>query len=233
MYAQKEERKNIREGNKLYKKEKYKEAEDAYRKALNVNSQSVEGFYNMGNALYRQLSPSNNGQMSDDDKKKIATVIDQYKAAVALSQNKTQKAMAWHNLGNMYLISGDFQQGANAYKNSLLNNPFDNETRYNYALAKELLKQQQEQQQNQNQDKNDQNQDKKDQNQEQKNQDQDKDKKDNNQNQNENQQQQQDKMSKENAQQILEAIMQDEQQTQEKVQKAIKIQQKKQPEKDW
>ena len=227
-YAQKEERKNIREGNKLYEKKKYKEAEDAYRKALDVNSQSLEGIYNTGNSLYRQINPPNDGQFSEEDQKRINTAIDQYKAVAALSQNKMQKAKAWHNLGNIHLITGNFQQSVDAYKKSLLNNPSDNETRYNYALAKALLQQQQ-QNQDKNKDKNDKNQDKDQDKNNDQNQDQDKDKQD----QNQNNEQQQDKISKEQVQQILDAIMQDEKQTQEKVQKAKKIQQKKQPEKDW
>lgn len=54
MYAQKAERKNVREGNKLYSNEKFTESEIAYRKSLEVNPRSVEGTYNLGNALYKQ-----------------------------------------------------------------------------------------------------------------------------------------------------------------------------------
>ena len=52
--AQKAERKNVREGNKLYESEKYTESEIAYRKSLEVNPRSTEGTYNLGNSLYKQ-----------------------------------------------------------------------------------------------------------------------------------------------------------------------------------
>ncbi|MCL1943373.1 MAG: tetratricopeptide repeat protein [Candidatus Azobacteroides sp.] len=234
--AQKEERRNIREGNKLYENQKYKEAEDLYNKALSVNSKSVEGFYNSGNAIYRQLKPGENKAVSDDDKKKMNEALNQYKTVTSLSQDKKQKAMAWHNMGNLFMLTGDYQQSVDAYKNALLNNPDDNETRYNYVLAKELLKkqqQQQDQQQNKDKDKDknkDQNQDK---NKDQQQQNNDQDKKDKDKDQNQNQQQDQNQMSKDNAQQILDAMMQDEKQTQEKLQQAKKVQAKKQPDKDW
>lgn len=54
VFAQKAERKNVREGNKLYETEKFTEAEIAYRKSLEVNPRSSEGTYNLGNALYKQ-----------------------------------------------------------------------------------------------------------------------------------------------------------------------------------
>ena len=54
VFAQKAERKNVREGNKLYESEKYTESEIAYRKSLEVNPRSTEGTYNLGNSLYKQ-----------------------------------------------------------------------------------------------------------------------------------------------------------------------------------
>ena len=62
-FAQKAERKNVREGNKLYKKEKYTESEISYRKSLEVNPRSIEGTYNLGNSLYNQ------GKLSDTNVK--------------------------------------------------------------------------------------------------------------------------------------------------------------------
>ena len=111
-----------------------------------------------------------------------------------------------------------------AYKESLRNNPKDDETRYNLALAQKLLKDQQQQQQNQNQDqqKQDQQQDKKDQNKDQQDQQQ----------QQQQPQQNKNEMSKENAEQLLNAVMQDEKNVQEKVKKQVQIRGKK-LEKDW
>ena len=221
IFAQKEERKNLKEGNILYNKGEYLQAEETYRKALEINSKSVKSYYNIGNSLYRQLKPEANKQISDAEKNKILDAIDQYKTVTSLSQDKKEKAMAWHNIGNIFMLSGDYAKSVEAYKNSLLNNPSDDETRYNYVLAKKLLKDQQnsppkDNQQSQNQ----------------------KDKENQNNQGNDGQQpppesQERGKMSKENAEQILNAIMQKEQQTQERKQTQKKIPPKNRPEKDW
>ena len=117
-----------------------------------------------------------------------------------------------------------------AYKESLRNNPKDDETRYNLALAQKQLKDQQQDQQNQDQQQQQQEQkeDKQDQNKDQQEQEQ-KDQQQQNQQQ---QQQNKNEMSKENAQQLLNAVMQDEKNVQDKVKKQIQIQGKK-LEKDW
>lgn len=227
-FSQKAERQNLRSGNKHYEKEEYAEAEADYRKALEANSKSIKSYYNTGNALYRQLKPEANKEIPEEEKKRMTDAVESYKTVTKLSENKEEKAMAWHNMGNIFMLTGDYQQSVDAYKNSLLNNPNDHETRYNYILAKELLKNQQNQQQpQQNQDNKDQN---KDQNQNQQNQD-NQDKKD--QDQQQNPQQQQNRMSQENAEQILNAIKQQEQETQEKRQQAQPQQQQQRPEKDW
>jgi hypothetical protein len=132
-------------------------------------------------------------------------------------------------MGVILQSSKQLPQCIEAYKESLRNNPKDDETRYNLALAQKQLKDQQQDQQNQDQQQQQQEQkeDKQDQNKDQQEQDQ----KDQQQNQ---QQQQQNKneMSKENAQQLLNAVMQDEKNVQDKVKKQIQIQGKK-LEKDW
>ena len=118
-----------------------------------------------------------------------------------------------------------------AYKESLRNNPKDDETRYNLALAQKLLKDQQQDQQNQDQQQQqqkEQKEDKQEQNQDQQEQDQ----KEQQQNQQQQQQQNKSEMSKENAQQLLNAIMQDEKNVQDKVKKQLQIRGKK-LEKDW
>lgn len=196
--AQKESE-NLKTGNKLYKKEKYTDAEVAYRKGLQKNEKSFEANYNLGNALFKQ--------------KKYADALEQYKNSVALQPNsKTKLAAALHNEGNALLSEQKIEESITAYKNALKANPTDNETRYNLAYAQTLLKKQQQQK-----DQNKKEQNKKEQ--EQKNKDQQ-------------QQQQQPQMSKENAQQILDALMQDEKNTMEKAKKQA-AKNKKSAEKDW
>lgn len=227
VWAQKAERKNIREGNKFYGEEKYTEAEIAYRKSLEVNPRSTEGTYNLGNALYKQ--------------KKFPEAAEQYQLIAGqsekmkeTSEEKSRLAAMYHNVGNIGMQSKEYAKSVEAYKQSLRLNPKDDETRYNLALAQKLLHDQQ-QQQNQDQNK-DQNEDKKeDQNkQDQKQQDQQQQQDDNKQNKTQEQQQPNEQMSQDNAQQILDAFLQDEKNTQEKVKKAqAQQQQRRRTEKEW
>ena len=155
--------------------------------------------------------------------------MEQYESVSKIEKDKEKLAQIYHNMGVILQSSKQLPQCIEAYKESLRNNPKDDETRYNLALAQKQLKDQQQDQQNQDQQQQQQEQkeDKQDQNKDQEEQDQ----KDQQQNQ---QQQQQNKneMSKENAQQLLNAVMQDEKNVQDKVKKQIQIQGKK-LEKDW
>lgn len=228
VFAQKAERKHLREGNKDYKKEKYTESEIEYRKALEVNGRSPEGTYNLGNSLYKQ------------DKNKEA--IEQYMSVAGIEKDKEKLSSAYHNMGNSFMKENDIQKGIEAYKQALRFNPHDNETRFNLALAQKMLNDQQQQDQDQKDDQEQEN--KEDQNKEEQQKDQQQDNKDQ-QNQDPEQQQkdqqqqnqekqQQQQMSKENAEQLLNAIERDERDTQEKVkQQQMKMQQRRATDKDW
>ena len=213
-FAQKTERDYLRSGNKLYNDSLFIKAEVDYRKALEINPKSADAMFNLGNSLLMQ--------------QKAKEAMEQFESASKVEKDKDKLAQIYHNMGVILQSSKQYPQCIEAYKESLRNNPKDDETRYNLALAQKLLKDQQ-QNQDKNQDqKQDQKDDKKDQN---KNQ-QEQDKKDQ---QNQNQQQQQqnkDEMSKENAQQLLNAVMQDEKNVQDKVKKQLQIQGKK-LDKDW
>jgi len=217
--AQKIERKSVRQGNKLYEKKKYTEAEIAYRKALEVNPKSKEGSYNLGNALYKQ--------------KKGKEALEQYQIALGQETNPLKRAATFHNAGNTFMQAKDYGKAVDTYKSSLKFNPNDNETRYNLALAQALLKNQQK---NQNKDKNkNQDKDKKqDQQKQQQQQQQDDQQKKNNKQKQQQQKQQQEQVSKEKAKQLLDALSQDEKDTQEKVKKLQAQQSKaKKTDKDW
>lgn len=223
--AQKAERKQVREGNDLYQSEKYTEAEIAYRKALDVNPRSVEGTYNLGSALYKQ--------------KKFQEAAEQYQLLAGQEaklketpEGRARLAQVYHNMGNVCMQAKDYAQSVEAYKQSLRMNPKDDETRYNLALAQKLLNDQQQQQDQsqdqQNQDKQE-NQDKQDQQQQQQQPQQD-----NQQNKTQEEQQPNEQMSQDNAQQMLDAFLQDEKDTQEKVKKAQQQkQQRRKTEKQW
>lgn len=202
------ETKLLRKGNSLYDQGKFKDAEMSYRKALEANKESLKGQFNLGDALYRQKS--------FDESSRI------FSAMADSRLDKTTKAKILHNLGNSLLEARQYDKSIYAYKQSLLNNPDDKDTKYNLEYAKAMLKKQEEQQKQQN--KNQQDQQKKDQqqNKDQQNKDQ----------QNKNQQDQK-KISKEDAQRMLEALKNDEKKTLEKVKKQKVSVQQATIEKDW
>lgn len=183
---------DVRAGNNLYKSEQFIDAEIAFRRALDVNPQSFEASFNLGNALVRQ--------------EKFDEAFRQYRHALALlpDDDVERRAAVFHNIGNTLLMTGQIPQSIEAFKESLRNNPHDNETRYNLAFAQKLLQNQeqnegggqnQEQEQEREQQQDDQNQ----------------------QQQNQPEPQQEPMMSQENAQQILNALLEDERRTQENV----------------
>lgn len=215
VYGQKTERDYLRSGNKLYKDSTFVKAEVDYRKALELEPKSTDAMYNLGNSLLMQ--------------QKAKEAMEQYEAASRIEKDKNKLAQIYHNMGVILQSSKQLPQCIEAYKQALRNNPKDDETRYNLALAQKQLKDQQQQNQNQNKDqKQDQKQDDKQQNKDQ----QDQDKKDQQQNNQQQQQQNQNQMSKENAEQLLKAAMQDEKNVQDKVKKAVQVQGRK-LEKDW
>ena len=210
---EKTDRDYLRSGNKLFNDSLFIKAEVDYRKALELNPKSTDAMFNLGNALLMQ--------------QKANEAMEQYQSVSKIEKDKDKLAQIYHNMGVIMQSSKQYAQCIEVYKESLRNNPKDDETRYNLALAQKLLKDQE--QQNQNQDQQEQQQ----QEQQQDQQEQNKDQQEQNQNQQQQQQQQnQNEMSKENAQQLLNAVMQDEKNVQDKVKKQIQIQGKK-LEKDW
>ncbi len=213
--AQKAERDFIRKGNRFFKDSVYVDAEVNYRKALEANPQSTVSMFNLGNTLTQQ--------------NKLQEAMEQYVGATKVEKGKSNLAQIYHNMGVIFHSQKDYAKAVEAYKQSLRNNPKDDETRYNLALAQKMLKDQQQDQQNQNQDQNKQDQqkeqDKKDQN-----------KQDQKQNQDQQQKSQPEKkdneMSKENAEQLLNSVMQDEKDIQDKVKKQ-QVLQGGRLEKDW
>jgi tetratricopeptide (TPR) repeat protein len=211
---QKTDRDYLRSGNKLYNDSLFIKAEVDYRKALDINPKSTDAMFNLGNALLMQ--------------QKIKEAMEQYESVSKVEKDKSKLAEIYHNMGVILQSAKQYPQCIEAYKESLRNNPKDDETRYNLALAQKMLKDQQQNQQNQDQKQQQQEQkeDKQEQNQDQQEQDQ------KNQQQQQQQQQNKNEMSKENAQQLLNAVMQDEKNVQDKVKKQIQIQGKK-LDKDW
>ena len=218
--AQKIERDYIRKGNRLFNDSVFVDAEVNYRKALEVNPKSTVSMYNLGNTLSQQ--------------QKFKDAMEHYVAAGKIEKDKMKLAHIYHNMGVLFQAGKDYAQAVEAYKMSLRNNPKDDETRYNLALAQKMLKDQQQNQQNQDQNQ-DQNKDEQE-----KKQDQQKDQNKQNDQKKDDQQQQPPKpekkdneMSKENAEQLLNSVMQDEKDTQDKVKKQQQVIQGGRLEKDW
>ena len=214
---QKTDRDYLRSGNKLYNDSLFIKAEVDYRKALDINPKSTDAMFNLGNALLMQ--------------QKVKEAMEQYESVSKVEKDKSKLAEIYHNMGVILQSAKQYPQCIEAYKESLRNNPKDDETRYNLALAQKLLKDQQQNQQNQDQQQQQQ-QDQKKQQQQEKNQDQQEQDQKDQQQQQQQQQQNKNEMSKENAQQLLNAVMQDEKNVQDKVKKQIQIQGKK-LDKDW
>ena len=208
------DRQFIREGNRQYRSKQYEKAEVSYRKALSKNNDNPQANYNLGCALMMQ--------------QKDSAAIEQYKKAAALEKEKSRLAMVYHNVGVIMQNHQQYADAIEAYKQSLRNNPHDNETRYNLALCQQLLKNQPQQNKNQNQNQNkDQNKDKN------KDQDKDKDKNDKDKNDKQQPQPQQEQMSKENAEQLLNVAIQEEKATQQRINKAMQKSNRKSNQKNW
>ena len=145
---------HIFDGNQQAESKEFNEAEMAYRRALSKAPEKPEALYNLGNTHFEE-------QDFDEAKQR-------YFQTQKFTENKFSKQQTFHNLGNVFMEQKDYAKAVEAYKNALRNNPEDEETRYNYALAKELLKKEQDQQNQDQQDQqNEDEQENKDQNQDQ------------------------------------------------------------------
>ena len=210
------DRQYIRQGNKLFRRGDYPNAEVSYRKAIEKNPKNPQAAFNLGNALMAQ--------------KKDSAAVMQFDSASKLETNPLRKAKAFHNVGVICQSHKMYGEAIEAYKSALRLNPADNETRYNLVLCKhQQQKQQQNQQQNQQGNDNKKQDDKKDQ----QKQDQKKDQKKDQQDDKKQQEQQKPQMSKENAEQLLNAAIQNEKQTQDKLQKAQQQPQRRNIQKNW
>lgn len=209
--SNKSERSSVRKGNKEYENNNYVGAEIDYRKALDAAPLSGDATFNLGDALYQQ--------------QKYEDAAKEFQKAINGETDPVKQSEAWYNLGNTYMQGQKYAEGIEAYKNALRKNPKDENARYNLRLAQLMLKEQQQQQQNKD--------NRKDEQQQQQQQPQN----DNPQQKDEQQQQQQQspsQMNRDNAQQILDALQQDERNTQEKVRKAIMEQhERRRTDKEW
>ncbi|EAZ96737.1 aerotolerance-related exported protein [Flavobacteria bacterium BAL38] len=127
MLFSQESDKNLYNGNQSFEQKKYTDAEADYRVTESKKSpKKATAGYNLGNSIYRQ------NQQGEAQIK--------YIQALETAKTKTEKHRIYHNLGNTFMLDKNYDAAVDAYKNALRNNPFDEETRYNYALAKRKKK---------------------------------------------------------------------------------------------
>ena len=215
------DRREVREGNRKFRGGNFRQAEIDYRKAALKDSLSVAAQYNLASSLYRQ-----------EDYAGAAKALETIKDVAPSHPNS---ADYFYNAGDVALQAENYQAAVEAFKQALLRNPGDLDAKENYIYAKKKLQDQQQdgggqdnrdnqdQDQNQNQD---QNQDQQQQQQQQQDQDQ-------NQDQQQQQQPREQKISPQQAQQMLNAIQAKEKETQDKVNKEKAQANPNKKEKNW
>ena len=131
--SEKEQRKSVKmsqnfthQANQEWKENQFKDAEATYRKAIAKNDSNAVAKYNLGTAYYKQNS--------------FSEAFSLFKQAGNTAQTKEEKHKAYHNLGNVFMKNKEYEKAVETYKEALRNDPTDEETRYNLALAKEMLK---------------------------------------------------------------------------------------------
>jgi len=211
-------KKYVREGNKNFEEKEFEESEVSYRKAINKEADLFDANFNLGDALYKQ--------------EKFEEAVAEFDGIANQVKSNKELSKTYHNLGNSFLKSQKIEQSIEAYKKSLRYYPDDQETKYNLSYAQDLLKEQQQQKKNQKQNQDKQEQDKEEQDQQEKDQ-QEQSKNDQQKNKQKQQQQQPQKISKEDANRLLNALTNDEKKIQEKVKKAKAKAQRVKTEKDW
>ena len=117
---------NLPDGNKSYIDKNYVDAEANYRISASKFPKKAIAAYNLGNAIYESKQPAEAGLA--------------FEKAISNSKERNEKHNAFHNLGNVFMKQKDYTNAVEAYKNALINDPSDEESRYNYALAKKMLK---------------------------------------------------------------------------------------------
>ncbi len=206
----------IREGNKLFSSKNYAQAEILYRKAIDKDGNNAIANYNLGRSLQ--------AQKKNEEAKKF------YDNAAKLEKGPVRLSSSYNNLGTILQDEQNYEKAIEAYKSALRSNPNHKNARYNLELCKRKQKQQQQNQQSSNNDKNksDKNKDKK------KKQPRNQNQKNNNQKNNHKNKQQKDQgMSKDNAEQLLNAVKQQEKETQERLSRVMRQPSDKKLDKNW
>ena len=138
----------IYEGNTEFDNSNNIKAEKNYRRALSTGLKKNTANYNIANVLQEQDY--------------LDEAIINYFDVISASKSKTNKHKSYHNIGNAFMKNKNYKAAVEAYKNALRNNPADDESRYNYALAKKMLEDEQNKNDEEPQDKDQKDKDQKD-----------------------------------------------------------------------
>jgi tetratricopeptide (TPR) repeat protein len=114
------------QGNQSISKDNFVAAESAYRKAIGTNPADATPAFNLGSSFYNNQS--------------YKEALSPLKKAASIAQTQEEKHAVFHNIGNVFMKNKEYEKAVAAYKEALRNNPIDNQTRYNLAIAKEMLK---------------------------------------------------------------------------------------------
>ena len=194
----KQERNHVSSGNKLYKAGHYSEAEVQYRKALEANGKSYMAQFNLASALLRQEATTKGQQGGDKASKRQDEAVQLLTQVAQNCPDKSIAGRANYDLGNLAYRQQQYEQAIELYKNALRNNPNDENARHNLRLAQLKLKQNKNNKNDKNDKKNNQN-------------------KNNDKNQNQQQKPQNGGMSKQNMEQILRTMQNQENATQQRI----------------
>lgn len=214
--------KAVYEGNNLYYTGRFPDAAAEYARALKENPANKKANFNLGTAIYRNAKLLQAGKLSMPQGQNIPVdslaglmydkSAEQFAIVANSVSNKDTLHQAWHNIGNCFLAKKDYAQAISAYKKALKYDPKDEETRYNLAYALKHMPPEkkngggggsQQQQQQQQKDKKEQ------------------------------EQKPQNQMSKEQAEQLLKAMMEAEKQQQDKRKQKQEDPSMNKLEKDW
>ncbi|WP_411894136.1 aerotolerance regulator BatC [Winogradskyella sp. A2] len=118
----------VYKGNELLGDENFVDAEMEYRKAISESPNKAVGAYNLAHSYYKKGS--------------FDEALFRSQEAANNAKTKDEKHRAFHNIGNILMQNEQCKEAVEAFKNALRNNSADEETRYNFALAKECAEQQ-------------------------------------------------------------------------------------------
>ncbi len=224
-------KKKGRRGNALYQQQQYTDAALLYQEAL----MDVQGdgpgvvhsglLNNLGASLFRQ------GEFE--------AAASAFTGSLRMASDPADAARANYNAGNSAAMQQQLEAALDAYRSALIIDPENEDAKYNYEFVKRQLEEQQQQQNDENQENQEQNQDQRQNQDQQQNQDENQEQQQNpdqeqqqqNQEQQEQQQQNPEELSEEEAQRIMQALENEEEQLLRQVQK-MKTRPRR-VEKDW